>query len=303
MRETNKQTYYQLIALDKISQFFKLNGYFYNNSFVVFFRISIGFLLLIHFLSYWSDFELLYGKDSIVPTELLNAYETIPIVTVNDLVSILNLFFSNNTSILLLKYVFIFLCILIIIGWKSRLFAILLLFLQISIVKTGILYTYGVDYFESISLLYIVIFPSESILPRNKAQERKDYTIYKRMIQYHLSISYFFSGFDKIIGFNWWNGEAIWKASNLPNFTKYIELKNITELPVFYITLGWFTILIELFYPLFINLNHTRKIWLILTIGMHLGIILLFNLYFFAAIMIIWNLTAYYFNNYNHEKY
>ncbi len=32
---------------------------------------------------------------------------------------------------------------------------------------------------------------------------------------------------------------------------------------------------------------------------MHLGIFISFNLFFFSAIMITWNLTAYYFNYYD----
>lgn len=36
---------------------------------------------------------------------------------------------------------------------------------------------------------------------------------------------------------------------------------------------------------------------------MHIGIVIAFNLFFFSALMIIWNLTTYYFNYYDEQKY
>lgn len=291
-----------MIVLDKISDKLKLKGYFFNPSFIVFFRVSIGLLVLVHFLSYWSDFDLLYGKKSIIPIELNKAYEEVNFISTTQIIDFLELFFNYTQSILVIKATYIIFCLFIILGFKSRIFAILLLLLQISIIKSSILFCYGADYFESISLFYILLFPSNIKDISSSQISGKDFTIYKRILQYHLSIAYFFSGLDKIMGFNWWNGEAIWKAVNLPNFTNYVELKNITDNPYLYIFLGWFTIIVELFYPIFINLNKTRKTWLFLTIGMHIGIIILFNLYFFATIMIIWNLTSYYFNYYDENK-
>lgn len=159
------------------------------------------------------------------------------------------------------------------------------------------------------SLFYIFIFPSSSyysiqnfLFPKI-SKNWQSITLCKRLIQIHLCIAYFFSGLDKILGFNWWNGEAVWKAMHLPNFNRFIVLSDYIISPIFYIFIGWGTIITELLYPIFINLNTTRKLWLILTIGMHLGIIISFNLFFFSAIMITWNLTAYYFNYYEKSDF
>ncbi len=287
--------------LDRVQETLKLKEIFYNPEFILFFRVSIGIVILLHFISYWQDFDLLYGKNSIIPIELNKAYEGTKYITTTDILLFLEKYFTYNSSILIFKGTFAALCICIILGFYSRVSALLLLFLQISVVKSGIQFSYGADYFESMSLFYIIFFPSDIRFSQLNTKTR-DFTIFKRTIQWHLCISYFFSGFDKILGFNWWNGESIWKASHLPNFTRYIELNSITDNPIVYIILGWITLIVEIFYPLFININRTRKVWLFLTIGMHVGIIILFNLYFFASIMIIWNLTAYYFNYYDDEK-
>lgn len=286
--------------LSKFEQILKIKGYFYNPSFIVFFRVSVGALMLVHFLSIWSDFDLLYGRNAIIPAELNNAYETMDFIDIGEIIVFLEKLFSYHASLTIVKCVFVALCFLVMLGYQSRFFALVLLFLQISIVKSGINFSYGVDYFESMSLFYIIFFPSNISI---KFQYPKiDYTLYKRLIQYHLSLSYFFSGLAKIMGYNWWNGESIWKATNLPNFTKYIELRDITENYFVYTIIGWLIIIIELLYPVFIHIDKTRKVWLCLTIGMHLGIILLLNLYFFAIMMIIWNLTSFYFNYYDNEK-
>lgn len=280
----------------------------FSPEFIVFFRISIGLIVLIHFLSFWSDFDLLYTNHSIIPLELHTAYNTFDILTIEKILGFLNGYFTENQSILLFKSTYVVLCILIISGFFSRLSALFLLILQISFIKYGSLFFYGADFFTSMSLFYIILFPSSSFFSLQQrlfpklSRNLQSLTLCKRLIQIHVCIAYFFSGLDKILGFNWWNGESIWKAIHLPNLYKFVALGDYVQNPVFYIIFGWGTIIIELFYPLFINLNKTRKYWLILTISMHVGIIIFFNLFFFSAIMIVWNLTSYYFNYYNETK-
>lgn len=280
----------------------------FSPEFIVFFRIAIGIIVLVHFLSFWSDFDLLYTNHSIIPLELHTAYNTFDILTIEKILGFLNGYFTENQSIILFKYTYVVLCILIISGFFSRISALLLLILQVSFVKYGSLFFYGADFFTSMSLFYIILFPSSSFFSLQQtlfpklSRNFQSLTLCKRLIQIHVCIAYFFSGLDKILGFNWWNGESIWKAVHLPNLYKFVALGDYIQNPVFYIIFGWGTIIIELFYPLFINLNKTRKYWLILTISMHVGIIIFFNLFFFSAIMIVWNLTSYYFNYYNETK-
>ncbi|KFF14605.1 hypothetical protein IW15_04000 [Chryseobacterium soli] len=280
----------------------------FSPEFIVFFRIAIGIIVLVHFLSFWSDFDLLYTNHSIIPLELHTAYNTFDVLTIDKILGFLNGYFTENQSILLFKYTYVILCILIISGFFSRISAVFLLILQVSFVKSGSLFFYGADFFTSMSLFYIILFPSSSFFSLQQrlfpklSRNVQSLTLCKRLIQIHVCIAYFFSGLDKILGFNWWNGESIWKAIHLPNLYKFVALGDYIQNPVFYIIFGWGTIIIELFYPLFINLNKTRKYWLILTISMHVGIILFFNLFFFSAIMIVWNLTSYYFNYYNETK-
>ncbi|QEE49856.1 hypothetical protein FUA48_09740 [Flavobacterium alkalisoli] len=210
---------------------------------------------------------------------------------------------SESLSIKIFQCTYFLLGILVIIGFFSRISAILLLILQVSLIKSSYLFSYGVDFFTSMSLMYIALMPSDDYFSLRgylwRIKEKSDLTPFRRAFQIHICIAYFVSGFEKIIGYNWRNGESVWKAIHLIGFTNdfKINLDFLGNHPWIFVAAGWFTIIVELFYPLFINIHKTRTVWLYLTIALHLGIALMLNLYFFSAVMITWNITNYYFED------
>ncbi|ALR29206.1 MULTISPECIES: hypothetical protein [Chryseobacterium] len=290
-----------------------LSTYFnktFTPSFIVFLRVSIAFVLLVHFISIWNDFELLYSNKSIIPIEIHGTVYEYNIIAYSQIETFLSGYFQNPN--LTFKYIYVVLTVFIMLGFFSRISAMFLLILQVSLVKSASLFMYGVDFFASMSLFYIFLFPTSSYFSVQKKFFPKtilnfpiqSLNISKRILQLHVCIAYFFSGLDKILGFNWWNGESVWKSLNLPNFTRFLHIPSFFDekYSIMYIISGWAIICVELFYPIFININKTRKLWLTLTILMHIGIIISFNLFFFSLIMIIWNLTSYYFNYYEKDK-
>lgn len=239
---------------------------------------------------------------SIIPTDIHTIYLNKSVILFDEIIILFNkITGSNQLSIILFKSLFIIFCLLIIVGFYSRLFAFLLLILQVSLVKASYYYSYGVDFFTSMSLMYLIILPSDEYFSvRNyfwRFTEKSNYYVVKTTFQIHIAIAYFVSGIEKLSGYNWRNGESIWKAVHLPNFNNdfNINFDFLGNYPLIIILIGWSTIIIELLYPLFITLKKTRKLWLVLTISLHLGIALTLNLYFFSAIMITWNVTNFYF--------
>ena len=107
---------------------------------------------------------------------------------------------------------------------------------------------------------------------------------------------YFFSGISKATGYTWWNGEAMWKSMNLwsANNIFNADYTFLAENYYILIVMGWGVLFLEIFYALFIWIPKTRKICLFATLAMHMGIGLLLDLYFFAAFMMFWNVTAFY---------
>ncbi|RMZ60777.1 hypothetical protein D1632_02025 [Chryseobacterium nematophagum] len=285
----------------------KIEVFFFRKStdseFLSFFRIAVGLTILLHFLSILADFEKFFSSQSIVPQDIMNVFTPDWMITFPKVVGYFQVLgISEYNVILFTKIAFISLCIFIITGFYSRISSFFLLLIQIILLKGSSFFVYGADFFTSMSLFYLILFPSDThfslrnfLFKRNN--ENINITPVKRLFQIHISIAYFFSGLDKVLGFNWWNGESIWKAIHLPysNRDLNIDFSLLADHSYILIIIGWSTIIIEMLYPFFIWNIKTQRIWLLLTISMHLGIAIVLNLYYFSAIMIIWNMTNFYF--------
>lgn len=273
-----------------------------NYDWIIFFRISFGIFILLHFISILPDFTALFSTQGVIPSDILDVYVPNFVITLPKIISYFSDYgISEATVLLLFKIIYILLSVFVIVGFYPRTVVFVLLFFQISLVKGSTFYAYGVDYFTSMSLFYLLLIPSHYKLSVhaffNNQIKRKNITPYRRLFQLHLTLVYFFSGFDKVLGFNWRNGESIWKAINLPSANQdfNFDFSFLTDYPIILVTLGWLTIIIEMFYPVFIWMSISRQFWLFLIISMHLGIALVLNLYFFSTLMIIWNITNFYF--------
>lgn len=274
-----------------------------RGDFLVFFRTAVGSVLLLHFLSVIRDFERLFGADCIVPQEIITVFHPDWLLTYPKFVAWLAGMGMGEADVALgIKILFPALCLMLIAGLFSRVAALLLLPLHIALIKGASFFIYGVDFFIAMSLFYLILLPGDRYGSlRNtlfgQPQSPPSFMPVKRAFQIHISIAYFFSGFDKLLGFNWHNGESVWKAINLPyaNRDFFFDFSWLAEHPQLLVAAGWATILIEMLYPVFIWIPATRRLWLALTIGLHLGIALVLNLYFFSAIMVVWNLSNFYF--------
>ncbi len=271
-----------------------------NETFIPFFRISIGIIVLLLFFSFLNDFDFLYGLNSIIPSDIHTVVNDDYFIYYNDIVSFFtSLSIDKTISEAIFKILFVITCLFVIIGFYSRIFSLLLLFLFTALIKSSNLYSYGVDFYLMISLFYISILPSDDYFSVRRKKIKSSFILQQRTFQIHICIAYFVSGLEKMSGYNWRNGEAVWKAIHLPNFTNdfNINVDFLGNYPIIFLFLSWYTIVVEMFYPIFIFNSKTRMLWLYLIILLHLGIAIFLNLYFFAATLIIWNLSAFYFQN------
>jgi hypothetical protein len=250
-----------------------------------FFRTLIGVVSILHIFSYISDIDFFYGKHSIFPLEVSDILYS-PSFSIN--IYKLSKFANLDLIIYSVFSLYIFLLVVLIAGYKTRIISFCLLIVHSLITNSNPLIIYGVDFFTKMSFFYLMVFPTNNINERIAK-------FYINIFRAHLSIAYFFSGLGKIVGYNWWNGESVWKAIHLPysNLDFNIDFNFLSNYPVFFLLIGWIIIILELLYPL-IFIKKIRKIWLYYILTMHIGIALILNLYFFSAIMIIWNLTAFY---------
>lgn len=273
-----------------------------NIDWLSFFRISVALFSILSLLAFWQDVPKVLYEGAYIKPELLDAMTDKYSPTTYRVYSIVQDYFPSmefDSMIRIILYVYILSLVFLMMGLFIRVSAVVALLLQMMIYKSMHLYLYGADFFHTMALFYCVIFP--------KSKFSIDYIIFKfkqnpisikwslLLLQIHVCIIYFFSGLDKGIGINWWNGESIWKAVNSHDYNGIININSLHLPNIIFIFVGIGTVAVEFLYPFFINLKKTRKLWLSLTILMHLSIAVFMGLHFFAMLMIILNLSAFYF--------
>jgi hypothetical protein len=272
-----------------------------NINWLGFLRISIALFAIIHFAAIQKDFDNFFSYTGYVQPDIMSAsHDTISptIIDVHNFVLKYNKGISYESVLTFFRFGYFIFLTLLAVGFCTRFSAVLSLLTQIVLLKSIHYFQYGADFFTTILLFYCVIFPVGKVFSLdNRILKRKIVEInhhkFLRLFQIHICIVYFVSGIDKLLGFNWRNGEALWKSITDHNMTGLFHLDFLKHTSFFLIA-GWATIIIELLYPLFINIKKIRFFWLLLVIGLHLSIAVFIGLFFFSTIMILFNLTAYY---------
>src|ERR1700724_453422 len=183
-------------------------------------------------------------------------------------------------------------------GLFCRCSAILAWFLHLCAAKSGAFVSYGVDNFMTIGLFYLMLSPLPDRysldwrLRKSRPKDQRVLGFWRRVVQLHLCVIYFFSGLTKCLGSGWWDGTNIWRALTRPPFN-IIPPEILVRWKYFLPVLGISICLIETGYPVFIWLRKTRLIWLICVLGMHFAIGLTMGMYLFALVMIVLNIAAF----------
>lgn len=186
----------------------------------------------------------------------------------------------------------------LLVGVASRFCAILAWFLHLCAAKSGGLVSYGVDNFMTIGLFYLMLSPLpdrfslDSRLRKSRVNDPQLLGFWRRVLQLHLCLIYFFSGLTKCLGSGWWDGWNVWRALIRPPFN-IIDPELLVRWKYLFPVAGIFICLLEIGYPFFICNSQTRKIWLICICAMHVGIGVTMGMYLFALIMIVLNVAAF----------
>jgi hypothetical protein len=183
-------------------------------------------------------------------------------------------------------------------GFFSRSSAIVAWFLHLCAAKSGGLVSYGVDQFMTIGLFYLMLSPLpdryslDHWLRKRPLKHPELLGFWRRVLQLHLCLIYFFGGLAKCLGSGWWDGSNIWRALIRPPFN-IIPPEILVCWKYFLPVAGISICLIETGYPFFIWLKKTRLVWLVAIIAMHVAIGVTMGMYLFALIMIILNVAAF----------
>jgi hypothetical protein len=186
----------------------------------------------------------------------------------------------------------------LLLGLACRFSAVLAWFLHLCAAKSGGFVSYGVDNFMTIGLFYLMLSPLpdryslDLRLRKSRSRDPQLFGFWRRVLQLHLCLIYFFSGLTKCMGSGWWDGSNMWRALIRPPFN-IIDPEILVRWKYLFPVAGVFIWLLEIGYSFFIWNDKTRKIWLICICGMHIVIGVTMGMYLFALIMIILNVAAF----------
>jgi len=187
-------------------------------------------------------------------------------------------------------------CLLV--GLACRPSAILAWLSHLCAATTGGSVSYGSDNCMTIGLFSLMLSPLryryslDSRLRELRPQDPHLLGFWRRVLQLHLCIIYFFSGLTKCLGSGWWDGSNIWRSLIRPPFN-VIDPKILVQGKLIFPIAGIVICLLETGYPFFIWNNKTRGVWLICICGMHILIGLAMGMWLFSLVMIVLNVAAF----------
>jgi hypothetical protein len=186
----------------------------------------------------------------------------------------------------------------LVVGIGSRAAAIAAWILHLCAAKSGGLVSYGMDNFMTIGLFYLMLSPLPDRLSLDwrlrdlRSKNPQLLGFWRRVLQLHLCIIYFFSGLTKGLGSGWWDGSNVWRALIRPPFN-VIDSEILVRWKDLFPLAGILVCLLEFGYPFLIWNSRTRKIWLFGICGMHLAIGVVMGMYLFSVVMIVLNVAAF----------
>lgn len=274
-----------------------------TDTWIAILRIGMGCLVILYCLSLrgdWNEFFLL-GSAGPIKRDLMEAIlssqsHLIPrlgwlVDAGTNLGLSERLVISNVWWLLLLAGVFL------VAGLFARANAVMAAFLHLCAVKSTGPLTYGFDNFSTIGLFYLVLSPLPDHFSLDYLRLRITGNVhlsgfFRRVLQLHLCLIYFFGGITKIAGPGWWDGSSIWRAMIRPPFN-IVPPDVLIFWKILFPSIAISVWVIELGYPLFIWLRKTRLIWFSAVLLMHIGIGATLGLRLFAFVMIVLNVAAF----------
>jgi hypothetical protein len=184
------------------------------------------------------------------------------------------------------------------VGFKTRVTSVITALLVISYANRATGAQFGLDQINAFLAIYLALGPSgESFSVDRWLKARAGIppaspcvmaNLSLRLIQVHMCVVYFFAGAGKLLGETWWEGTAIWGAvANLEYQT--LDLTWLASELWLVNILTWSTLFWEVSYPFLIWPKLTRPLWILMAVGVHLGIGLAMGMMTFGLIMVVGN--------------
>lgn len=186
----------------------------------------------------------------------------------------------------------------LLLGLWTRLAAALAWLLHLTLMNTAEGTLYGADALAHVSLFYLIWSPAGAAfsldrrLGRAPANPSPAARIALRVVQIHLCILYLKNGVSKARNDAWWNGHLIWGAVMSPVYSRF-DLSWLANHAWIAVAAGWAVLVVETGYAALIWPRRTRRLWVLATAALHLGIAIFLGLPVFGALMIVLTVAAF----------
>jgi hypothetical protein len=264
-----------------------------------FLRLALAALALVQLAVLWPHLLMLYGNFGFVQWAVVEASNNAWVPSIGKIALVLaRCGIDSSTAVHLLFGLYGASLLVLLIGYRTRWFAVLAWLCHAVTLNSGFFSLYGVDTMMHILFFYLALSPAGAMWSldarsgRTSAAPSSLARVAQRLLQGHLCIIYLNTGLAKASGEQWWSGEAIWRAVMQPQFNVF-DFSWLTAHPTLAALLGWSVLAVELGYALFIWLPWTRRPTLFATIAMHVGIAVTMRLWLFSLVMIAFNLAAF----------
>ncbi|WP_437627811.1 hypothetical protein [Sorangium sp. So ce1151] len=262
-------------------------------------RLGLAFVLLTQAVMVAPAMFELYGRSGILQAPLVDALGAPGSVRLSWLIDRLAPLGIGEVPIIVAVGSFYVLALVALLaGWHTRMAAAGAWFAHLTLMMTADSTNYGVDQFANIFLFYLMWMPAGAALSLDRRLGRTPggptsmARLALRVVQIHLCVVYLTGGLGKALGEQWWNGDAIWRTLNIPDYRQY-DFTWLAYYPWLAVGAGWMVLLIEGGYPLMIWPRRTRRLWVAATVALHVGIAIFMGLGVFGAIMAVLTISAF----------
>ncbi len=268
-------------------------------------RIGLCVVLLLQGFAYAPDLQTLFGPRGIVQYPVLDPADGPSAITdgVPRIQWLIDIFAplgaSGETCVRGVFLVYMTSLVGLLIGWQTPVAAWAAWLSHLTMNSSGAHQIYGVDYFANIFLFYCVVMPVGHYWSADVSAGRAslDPTAWARLslrvFQIQMCIVYFTSAIAKSLGSQWWTGEIMWRAMNMPELAQPIEFWWLAYVPWLCPVLSCSSLALEYAYAILVWPRATRFWMALATIALHVGIGLGMGLVSFAAVMIVLTSSAF----------
>ena len=181
-------------------------------------------------------------------------------------------------------------------GIWTRPAAALAWMIHLTLENTAVAFTYGFDGYIHAGLFYCISMPVARHWSLGRRNRRNPPSLIAsglshRVLQLHLCIVYATAGISKMSTTGWWNGESMWMVISVAQY-RQIDMTWMAQAPILAAVAGWGVLSCEALYPILVWIPKCRPYIVNAIIVFHVGIILFMGLHTFGAVMIVWNLAA-----------